>query len=141
MTPRRPSYRTFVVERHVAAPRPVVWQALLDLLAAAGYEKPGDPAPHGTGARIRFRLDGAEYLEEVLSFEPPWRRVYEMIEGAPVKLYQGTTAIRDDGDESHLVWSYLVDPGDDPAVDAYLERVQLALQHAVDRIAAASVSG
>jgi hypothetical protein len=141
VTKPRPSYKTFVIERHVPAPRARVWAALLDLLARSGYEHEGDPAPHGVGARIRFALDGVEYAEETLSFEPPWRRVYQMVDGAPVALYQGTTALRDDGDTCELVWSYLVDPGPGPSelIDAYLARVQLALHHAVDRVASAAV--
>jgi hypothetical protein len=133
----RPTYRTFVIERHLAVPRDDAWQALLELLEGAGHERTGTPPPHGVGARIRFTLDSTEMVEETLSFEPPWRRVYEMVEGAPVALYQGTTAIRDDGPECHLVWSYLVDPGDlpEPELDAFLDRVQTALHRAVDRIA------
>lgn len=135
----RPSYKTFVVERPVDAPRAVVWRELLALLEGAGYRHEGDPAPHGAGAQIAVRLGEAfDVVEETLSFEPPWRRSYQMVAGAPVTLYQGTTTIRDDGPRCLLVWSYLVDQGDDPDAESFLAIAQQALRNATERIAVAA---
>jgi hypothetical protein len=135
----RPSYKTFVVERPVAAPREAVWEALLDLVGAAGYLTEGDPAPHGPGATTGFRLGGTyDLVERVLSLEPPWRRCYEIVSGGPVALYQGTITIRDDGPRCLLVWSYLCDPGDDPAAEAFLAAVQDVLRGAAGRVAEAA---
>lgn len=134
----RPSYKTFVIERPVVAPRDIVWRELLALVAAAGYAVEGDPAPHGPGAQVHFRLGDYALTEETLSLEPPWRRCYAVIDGAPVALYQGTATIRDDGATCLLVWSYLADPGGHEGADAFLERVQQALGTAVERIATAA---
>ena len=134
----RISYKTFVIERLVAAPRDVVWRELLALVGAGGYSVEGDPAPHGPGAQVRFHLGDYALTEETLSLEPPWRRCYAVIEGAPVALYQGTATIRDDGATCLLVWSYLADPGGDERADAFLERAQQALSTAVERIATAA---
>jgi hypothetical protein len=114
-------YKTFVVERHVRAPRRQVWQALGELV--------------GERAEKHFRIDVWDLVERTLSFEPPWRRVYEIVSGAPVRRYQGTTALRDDGDECHLIWSYLAEPHADGSSDDFLERAKTALTTAADLVA------
>ena len=134
----RPVYKTFVVERHVDLPRAQVWQALLDFLGdtTRGYAVPGGPPPHGAGTEKRFRIAQWELIERTLSFEPPWRRVYEIVAGAPVKRYQGTTALRDDGPACHLIWSYLAEAHDDGSSDDFLERAKVAISTAADLVAA-----
>jgi hypothetical protein len=134
----RPVYKSFVVERHVDAPRADVWQALLDFLGDAthGYAVPGYPPPHGAGAEKHFRIAQWDLIERTLSFEPPWRRVYEVVAGAPVKRYQGTIALRDDGPACHLIWSYLAEALDDGASDEFLERAKVALTTAADLVVA-----
>ena len=134
----RPSYKTFVVERAGAAPRDLVWEELLALIGNAGYQKVGDPPPHGPGATIAFQLDTYDLVEETLSLEPPWRRCYAIVHGAPLALYQATTAIRDNGATCLLVWSYLADAGDQVGADAFLERAQQALRAATERVAVAA---
>ena len=118
----RPVYKTFVVERHVPVPRARVWQALVELV--------------GVDDEKHFRIDAWDLVERTLSFEPPWRRVYEIVQGAPVARYQGTTALRDDGPECHLIWSYLAEPHTDGTSDAFLERAKQALHTAADLVAA-----
>ena len=115
-------YRTFVVERHVDTPRARVWTALVELV--------------GDEPEKRFRIDQWELVERTLSFEPPWRRVYEIVSGAPVKRYQGTIALRDDGPECHLIWSYLAEALDDGSSDEFLERAKRAITTAADLVAA-----
>ncbi|CAB4765647.1 unannotated protein [freshwater metagenome] len=134
----RPSYKTFVVERSVAAPRAEVWRSLLELVGAAGYAVEGDPAPHGPGATLAFRLGDYDLVEQTLSLEEPWRRCYALTSGAPVALYQGTTTIRDDGPTCLLVWSYLADPGAHEGAVAFLDRAQEALRTATERVARAA---
>lgn len=134
----RPTYKTFVVERPVAAPRDTVWRELLALVGGAGSRDPGDPAPHGPGATLAFSLGGHDLVETVLSLEPPWRRSYEITSGAPLALYNGTTTIRDDGPACLLVWSYVADPGDHPDAEAFLTEVQAVLRRITERVALAA---
>jgi hypothetical protein len=114
---RKPTYKTFVVERHVPAPRDAVWRHLTALL------------DDGIVAAARL---GAE---AVLSFEPPWRRAARL-ELTPLALVEHTVAIRDDGDSSHLVWAYIAEPpeDDDPAAEAALARLQAALTSWADAV-------
>lgn len=120
--PRKPSYRTLVIERHVQAPRDRVW-AVLDRLLADGVI---GAAASGVGA------------ERVLSHEPPWRRATR-VELPPLPLVEHTVAIRDDGDECHLVWAYVAEPpqdeADSAAADAALAALERALRDAVERVA------
>lgn len=109
-----------MVERHVEVPRARVWEALLDLV--------------GDEPEKRFRIAQWDLVERTLSFEPPWRRVYEIVAGAPVKRYQGTVALRDDGPECHLIWSYLAEALDDGASDEFLERAKVAITTAADLV-------
>lgn len=136
--PVRPVYRHVVIERHLSAPRDDVWAALLVLLgdATGGYDTPGDPAPHGPGATKHFRLGDLDLTEVTVSLEAPWRRVYEITSGAPVKFYQGSTVIVPEGDGSILMWSALIEPLPDGGSDAFVERAEVALTAAVDRIVA-----
>lgn len=137
MPPKR--YTTFTLERHVSVPRQVLWDTLLEFLggeATGGYVEDGDPAPHGPGSVKRFVLDDWELTEVTLSLEPNWRRVYEITSGAPVALYQGTIALRDDGPESHLAWSGLIDPLPDGASDRFIERAPEVLGKAADVVVA-----
>lgn len=129
--PRKPSYRTFAVEQHVDAPRSVVWDQLVALLAA------GDVGP----VRSRGVAAGSE---EVLSFEPPWRRVARMhVDG--LAFAEHTIALRDDVDSCHLVWAFVIEPppadAPPPVADSFeaaLEQVMAALRASV-RIVAETV--
>ncbi len=139
VAPVRPSYATFVVERPVAATRDAVWAALVDLVGSAGFLAEGDPAPCGTGATTARTLgERFEIVERVVSFEPPWRWVAEVISGAPVRLYQSTATIRDDGDRCLLVWSSLCEVGDDPLADEFLAAASAALQRTIELVAVAA---
>ncbi len=91
------------------------------------YIVEGDPAPHGSGAVLHLVLDPAKppLVETVLSFEPPWRRAYKVEGDTGLDLYHGTFAIRDDGDECHLIWGVVVDP--EPSAEG-LEFLDLAAQ-------------
>jgi hypothetical protein len=135
---KKPVYRTITLERHVAAPRTAAWEAMLTMLAGAGYETEGDPAPHGPGSTLRVRIPGYDLLERTVSLEAPWRRVYQHVEGAPTPFAQGTTAIRDDGESCHVAWALIaevVDGGDEAAVHAFLDAARPVLERALERIA------
>ena len=131
----RKEYTTVVVERQIAAPREVAFGALCDLISEAtgGYAVDGDPSPHGLGARLEFSMGDLDLVEEVISFEPPWRRVYEL-SGAPVALYQGTTAFVDRGDSCLMSWSLLVDPLPGSASDAFMAAAEKFLTGFADRL-------
>lgn len=115
------------LERHVLATRSRTWDVMLrEIESAVGpYLVEGEPAPHGVGAELNLLFDPSKppLLETVLSFEPPWRRVYSVEGDTGLDMYEGTFAIRDDGDECHLVWGVVVDP--EPS-DQGLEFLDLA---------------
>jgi hypothetical protein len=113
----KPTYRTFVVERHVAEPRAAVWTRLVALIDGGLVDLP----------------------ERLLSFEPPWRRVGRL-DLAPLGLVEHTVALRDDGDDCHLVWAALAeipvpapDREPDPAIEAALARLHTAITAYADR--------
>jgi hypothetical protein len=112
---QKPIYRTFVVERHVAARRVLVWDRLVDLL---------------DGGLVR----DAGVAERVLSFEPPWRRAARL-DAASVRFAEHTVALRDDGDDTHVVWALVAEvapPGaPDAADDAQVEAALAPLRDAV----------
>jgi len=136
----RKQYTTFVAEREIAAPRSVAFAAVCDLIteATGGPVALGDPEPHGLGARFEFSLGDPttgrlDLSEEVISFEPPWRRVYEL-SGAPVAMYQGTTAFTDQGEGCLMAWSIVVDPLPDNTSNDFLALVQPFLDNFADRV-------
>jgi len=138
----RRQYETFVAERAIDAPREVAFAAVCDLVveATGGPVAVGDPEPHGLGARFEFSVgdptDGRlDLSEEVISFEPPWRRVYEL-SGAPVAMYQGTTAFTDRGRACLMAWSIVVDPLPDGTSEGFLALVQPFLDGFADRVKA-----
>ncbi len=96
------------------ATRAHTWEVMLsEIESLAGpYILEGVPAPHGAGAVLHLVLDPAKppFVETVLSLEPPWRRAYKVEGDTGLDLYHGTFAIRDDGDECHLIWGVVVDP-------------------------------
>lgn len=138
----RKTYRTFVVERQLAVTRQVAWDTLHEMILAGigEYTADGTPAPHGLDAVLEFRLGGLDLTETVISFEPPWRRVYEL-SGAPVGLYQGTTAFVDEGDACLMSWSLVIDPPADGSGDAFIADAERFITGFVDRLAAVVESG
>jgi len=131
----RKQYTTVVVERQIAAPREVAFGALCDLISEAtgGYAVDGDPSPHGLGARLEFSMGDLDLVEEVISFEPPWRRVYELA-GAPVALYQGTTLFTDQGPTCLMAWSLLIDPLPDGSSDGFIDAAGSFLNRFADAV-------
>ena len=128
-------YVTIVVEREVPAPRAAAFDALCTLISerAGGYVIEGDPAPHGLGARVEFTVGDLHLAEQVISFEPPWRRVYELT-GAPVVLYQGTTAFTDRGETCLMAWSLVIDPLPDGGSDRFLVAAEAFLDNFADAL-------
>ena len=128
-------YVTIVVEREVPAPRAAAFDALCTLISerAGGYVIEGDPAPHGLGARVEFTVGDLHLAEQVISFESPWRRVYELT-GAPVVLYQGTTAFTDRGETCLMAWSLVIDPLPDGGSDRFLVAAETFLDDFADAL-------
>jgi hypothetical protein len=138
----RKQYTTVVVERQIAAPRGVAFGVLCDLISEAtgGYAVDGDPAPHGMGARLEFSMGDLDLVEEVISFEPPWRRVYELT-GAPVALYQGTTLFTDQGTTCLMAWSLLIDPLPDGSSDGFIAAARTFLDRFADTLKVRAEAG
>ncbi len=132
----QPANETFAIERTIRAPLEFVWESLLSLLSGAGYATEGDPPPHGPGATIAFRIGDHDLVEETLSLEPPWRRRYTLVSGAPLVSYHASITLRDDGPTCFLEWRYVADPGDHVGASEFLERAQQALQTATGYIVA-----
>lgn len=130
------SLQRFRIERQIRAPRELAWEALLEILIAAGYRIEGDPPPHGRGATIAFRIGDYDLVEETLSFEPPARRRYALIVGAPLDRYEATISIDEDGEGCRLDWSYVADPGGHPDAAIFLGQARRALTFAADQIVA-----
>ena len=82
--------------------------------------------------------DAAPLVETVISFEPPWRRVYEVEGDTGLDLYQGTFALRDDGDECHLAWAVVVDPEPSEQGEAFLELALTVIGGFLDTVVAAA---
>ena len=138
----RKEYTTVVVERQIAAPREVAFGALCDLISEAtgGYAVDGDPSPHGLGARLEFSMGDLDLVEEVISFEPPWRRVYELT-GAPVALYQGSTLFTDQGGTCLMAWSLLIDPLPDGGSDGFVVAARGFLDRFADTLKVRAEAG
>ena|GEM_PF-184255 len=135
VTAKRKAYRTSVIERELATTRQRAWDTLHEMIVAStgGYATDGDPAPHGLGAVLEFRLGDLDLTKTVISFEPPWRRVYEL-SGAPVVLYQGTTAFVDQGDTCLMSWSLVIDPMPDGSGDSFITDAEEFITGFVDRL-------
>ena len=130
------------LERHVRAPREHTWHVLLDTIESAtgGYVVEGDPPPHGAGAVLHLTVgpDQPPLVETVLSFEPPWRRAYQVEGDTGLDLYQGTFALRDDGDECHLAWAVVIDPEPSEQGWAFLDLAVTVIGGLLDRVVAAA---
>ncbi len=126
------------LERHVRAGREHTWKVMLELIeeGTGGYVTEGDPAPHGVGAVLHLDAGAGEPLvETVLSFEPPWRRAYEVTgAGTHLELYHGTFVLRDDGPECHLSWGVVVDPEPSPEGLEFLEFAVAFIGRFLDRV-------
>ena len=130
-------YVTIVAERTVRAPRTTAFDTLCNLISerTGGYVTEGDPAPHGLGAQMEFAVGDLHLGEQVISFEPPWRRVYELT-GAPVVLYQGTTAFTDRGETCLMAWSLVIDPLTDGGSDRFIVAAEAFLDNFADALVA-----
>ena len=117
----------FVIERHLPDPPDRVWEGLVRLI--------GDGLAV-VGGEHAFSIDTWHLVERTTVVEPPNRRVYRIVSGAPVSFYEGTTEIVGDETGSTLRWTAVASPAPD-AGDSYqrfLERAHAALTRAVDLI-------
>jgi hypothetical protein len=115
MAPRPPkkTYTTFAVEQHIAATRDQTWCSLL---------------------AVEHRRTAKDCT--VLAEEPPWRRVLQ-IAGTPLRFYEETNTIRDDGDSCHLTISAVIEPLPGGASEALIEQLQT---QAAERAAAIEIA-
>ena len=115
---------------------------MLELIetGTGGYVVEGDPPPHGEGAVLHLQIgDGPPLVETVLSFEPPWRRAYEVVgEATHLDLYQGTFVLRDDGAECHLSWGVVFDPEPSPEGLEFIEFAIVFIGELLDRVVEAA---
>lgn len=134
-------YATVVAERDIRAPRNVAFEALCGFIS----ELTGSPlidgadVTHEVGSRFEFSLNGLDLVEEVISFEPPWRRVSQLY-GAPVNLCQTTVAFTDKGDSCLMAWSVVVDPLPGNASRDLLRASEVTLDKAADEVKARAES-
>jgi len=100
------------------APAAVVWQLVSDATrypvwgpwSEAGYHRPGDAAPGGTGAIRWFRYGRTVTVEEVLAAEPGSLLSYTVVRGIPVRNYLAEVTLSPAGDGTHIRWSARWDP-------------------------------
>ncbi|MEE9415998.1 MAG: hypothetical protein V3V01_11990 [Acidimicrobiales bacterium] len=111
MAPRPPkkTYTSFAVEQHIAATRDQTWSSLL---------------------AVEHRCTANDCT--VLAQEPPWRRVLQ-IACTPLRFYEETSTIRDDGDSCHLTISAVIEPPPGGASEALIEQLRT---QAAQRVAA-----
>lgn len=133
----RPTYRQHVVERVVPAAREQVWDTLVGWMSVRGWE---DGVVAGVGAvrRVPVAQLDIELVEKVLSFEPPWRVVYEIVAGAPVETFQGFIHLVPDPAGCLAIRSFLALPGADAdASEAFFARAEATFAGWVRDLAAA----
>ena len=130
---------TIAMSTVIGAPRERVWEAMLGLMAGPdgepGYEKLGDPPPHGPGAIKRVDLFGLRMREETVILEPPRRRAYRMISGLPVDAYDASFSLEAVGDETGLEWTGRVRSSDAAAAEEFAAKCRGVLEAAVGIIA------
>jgi uncharacterized protein YndB with AHSA1/START domain len=101
-----------------SAPREKVWAVVSDLKGwkdwgpweLSDLEQEGSPDPNGVGAvrvmRAAERRMGSKptLREQVNMFEPPMRLGYTLLEGIPLKDYQGTITLTEAGEGTEIVF-------------------------------------
>ncbi len=100
------------------APAAMVWQLVSDATSypvwgpwsEAGYHRPGDAAPGGTGAIRWFRYGRTVTVEEVLAAEPGSLLSYTVVRGIPVRNYLAEVTLSPAGHGTHIRWSARWDP-------------------------------
>jgi uncharacterized protein YndB with AHSA1/START domain len=127
----------FRLERHVDAPRALVWRALVAMLdrAAPG----GRPPPSEVGGEVQFALDEWHLRERTIVSEAPGFRSYHVVEGAPTAHYEGTSELIDVNDGCLLAWSVHAQPapGRDDEFRAFIARAEIAVTRGIEAVLAA----
>ena len=90
-----------------------LWQTLEDYetwsswgpWTASEIERPGDTTPPGVGAIRRLTIGRRVLRERTSLFEPMHEMRYQVLEGIPVRDYEGVVRLRPDGSTTHITWS------------------------------------
>jgi hypothetical protein len=126
----------FRLERDVPASPEQVWAALVALLDRAGHEA-GRPRPSEVGGETRFSLDEWALVEQTTVADAPSRRVYRIVDGAPVDSYEGVTEVHPDGAGCRLTWTVTAVPSAAAAdFDAFMARAQVAVERGIEAVLA-----
>ena len=118
--------REFVLERRVGASVEDTWAAFTGIIP---------PSLSQVGGEFVFKFDEWELTERTLELDPPRRRVYGMVAGAPVHSYVGTTELHADGDDCLLRWTVVADPAVAPEIfDVFFARAELVVTRGINMI-------
>jgi hypothetical protein len=71
----------------------------------SGFDRGGEPPPHGVGAIRSFGTGPIRTREEVVAFEPPQRLSYVLLSGLPVRGYRADVTLEPDGPGTHITWN------------------------------------
>ena len=118
----------FLIERPLPAGVKAAWDAMVAVIGADLVE---------VGGEHSFSLDQWPLVERTTEIDAPRRRVYEIVSGAPVRRYEGTTTFEPGpGGSARAVlrWEVVIEPADEP-YDAFLARAEVAVTRGVDFIA------
>jgi hypothetical protein len=72
---------------------------------ASEVERPGDTTTSGAGAIRRLTIGRRVLREQTSRFEPMHEMRYRVLEGIPVRDYEGVVQLRSDGSTTHITWS------------------------------------
>lgn len=130
--------------RRVDLALPVVWAAVADHLAIAGWgpgvsvtmERLGEDDPNGVGAIRDIKLPGPgpHIREEITAFEPDRRLAYRALSGTPFKDWRGEVEVAEHDGGTAIKWS-LSCTSPLPGTDLILRTAALAMVNALARSA------
>ena len=113
-TDKRPRADTHSVEQtvRIAAPGPIVWDAITDHSAMSEWLRPvavhrtvdGTPVRDGRGSERLLRFAGMSITERVTGYERPTAYRYQVTHGSPFICHQGEVRLRTQGDQTELTW-------------------------------------
>lgn len=106
----------FTLQRTFKAPPQVLWEVLSDFEHSRSprmkvnlLEK-GNPHAHNIGAVRRIEWNGQAFKEKLTAVDPGRFFTYQLLEGAPVKDYFGTIALRPHQGGTYLEWKVTYRP-------------------------------
>ncbi len=99
-------------EADTTASLDVLWDTLQDYETWSTWgpwqrselEQPGRDAPAGTGSIRRLTIGCRVLREETCAFEPKREMRYRVLEGIPVRDYEGVVLLEPVGSDVHITW-------------------------------------